>query len=322
MSQRKQKQNLLDYDDLLLYWYYILQEDGLAKAIGARFDHILVDEYQDTNPIQAGILQGMRKQCKNITVVGDDAQSIYGFRSATVRNMLDFPAQFPGATIIKLEQNYRSIQPILETTNRVIAQSSQRYAKDLWSERKGGERPQLITCVDENDQDETVIRKVLEHYEQGILLRKQAVLFRAASNSASLELALTRHNIPFHKYGGLRFLETAHVKDLICILRIIENPKDEMAWFRILQLLKGVGPVMAQRAFQHVAANGYRPASLASFTYPGVSEEGITGLASLMKDLEVMGTDKPAVQIERIAKFYVPLLEHNYEDPAASSRRH
>jgi DNA helicase-2/ATP-dependent DNA helicase PcrA len=314
--QRKQKQNILDYDDLLLYWYYMLQDDALAKTIGGRFDHILVDEYQDTNPIQAGILQGMRQQNNNISVVGDDAQSIYGFRSATVQNMLNFPIQFPGTSIVKLEQNYRSIQPILETTNRVIAQSKERYTKDLWSDRKGGERPQLITCVDETDQDNTVIRKVLEHYEQGIPLRKQAVLFRTSSHSASLELALHSHNIPFHKYGGLRFLETAHVKDLISILRIIENPKDEMAWFRILQLLKGVGPVTAQKVFQHLAANGYKPSSLTNLTNLGATKEEIMALINLVNDIQAMGQSAPAAQIERIAKFYVPLLEYNYEDPA------
>jgi len=314
-TQRKQKQNVLDYDDLLLYWYYMLQDPGLAKTIGGRFDHILVDEYQDTNPLQAGILLGMRQQNNNITVVGDDAQSIYGFRSATVQNMLNFPAQFPGTAIVKLEQNYRSIQPILETTNRVIAKSKERYTKDLWSDRKSGERPQLITCVDESDQDNTVIRKVLEHYEQGIPLRKQAVLFRASSHSASLELALHTHNIPFHKYGGLRFLETAHVKDLISILRIIENPKDEMAWFRILQLLKGVGPVTAQKVFQHVAANGYAPSSLTILTNLGAAKEGIMALVNLVNDIQAMGQSAPSAQIERISKFYVPLLEYNYEDP-------
>jgi DNA helicase-2/ATP-dependent DNA helicase PcrA len=313
--QRKQKQNILDYDDLLLYWYYMLQDQTLAKTIGGRFDHILVDEYQDTNPIQAGILQGMRQQNKNITAVGDDAQSIYSFRSATVQNMLNFPAQFSGTTIVKLEQNYRSVQPILETTNKVIAQSKERYTKDLWSDRKVGERPQLITCVDEADQDNTVIRKVLEHYEQGIPLRKQAVLFRASSHSASLELALHSHNIPFHKYGGLRFLETAHVKDLISILRIIENPKDEMAWFRILQLLKGVGPVTAQKVFQHVAANEYRPSSIDRLTNLGAAKEEITALANLVNDIQAMGQSAPAAQIERIAKFYIPLLEYNYENP-------
>ncbi|MCK4792903.1 MAG: ATP-dependent helicase, partial [Desulfobacteraceae bacterium] len=201
---RKQKQNILDYDDLLLYLYYLLQNSEAAQSIGGRFDHILVDEYQDTNKIQAGILLGMRSENNNIMVVGDDAQSIYGFRSATIRNMLDFPQQLPGTKIIALEQNYRSIQPILDTTNRVIAQAHERYSKDLWSDRKGEQKPVLITCVDENHQDEEVIRLVLEHYEQGIPLHKQAVLFRAASHSNSLELALTRKNIPFHKYGGLR----------------------------------------------------------------------------------------------------------------------
>ena len=181
---RKQKQKLLDYDDLLLYWYHLLQEESLAKTIGGRFDHILVDEYQDTNPMQSRILMGMRRYNSNITVVGDDAQSIYSFRSATVRNMLDFPTHFPGTRVITLEQNYRSLPPILETTNCLIAQAKERYAKELWSERKGGQKPQLITCQDESEQDETVIRQVLEHYEQGIPLKKQAVLFRAASHSA------------------------------------------------------------------------------------------------------------------------------------------
>lgn len=308
--QRKQKQNLLDYDDLLLYWYQILQEETIRKAIDSRFDHILVDEYQDTNPVQSRILQSMRRDCKNITVVGDDAQSIYSFRSATIRNMLDFPKQFPGTRKVTLEQNYRSLQPILTTTNLVIAQSSERYSKDLWTARTGGDRPRLITCLDENGQDETVIKYILEHYEQGIPLRKQAVLFRAASHSASLELALSRHNIPFHKYGGLKFLETAHVKDLISILRMAENPRDEIAWFRILQLLEGVGPVTAAAAFHHMET-----ASLETFKAPAGAKDAIDSLAMLMKDLKGMTALKPSAQVERISKFYLPLLEQNYDDP-------
>ncbi len=313
--QRKQKHNLLDYDDLLLYWFQLIQEVALAKSIGGRFDHILVDEYQDTNPVQSRILQGMRRDSQNITVVGDDAQSIYSFRSATVRNMLDFPEQFPGGRVVTLEQNYRSRQPILETTNRVIAQAHERHSKELWSERNGGQQPQLITCVDESGQDEAVIRKLLEHYEQGIPLRRQAVLFRAASHSMSLELALVRHNIPFHKYGGLRFLEAAHIKDLISILRIIENPRDEIAWFRVLQLLSGVGPVTAGAVFQHIVSHGYRPSSLAEFKAPASAKEEIGELATMMKDIEEMGPDNPSAQVERIARFYLPLLERNYDDP-------
>jgi DNA helicase-2/ATP-dependent DNA helicase PcrA len=257
----------------------------------------------------------MRKNNKNITVVGDDAQSIYRFRSATIRNMLDFPTLFPGTRIVTLEQNYRSLLPVLETTNRVITLSRERYSKELWTERKGGERPQLINCVDENGQDETVIRQVLEHYEQGIPLHQQAVLFRAASHSNSLELALTRSNIPFHKYGGLRFLETAHIKDLISILRIAENPRDEIAWFRILQLLSGVGPATAAAAVRHVTDNGFTPSSLTSFAAPSAAREQIGELAAVMKDLEEMGAENPSVQVERIRRFYLPLLRQNYEDP-------
>ncbi|HDL85512.1 MAG TPA: ATP-dependent helicase, partial [Candidatus Acetothermia bacterium] len=194
---RKQERNVLDYDDLLLYWAEILSSDRLASELSSRFDHILVDEYQDTNPIQARILRGMRHGNNNIMVVGDDAQSIYAFRGATVKNILDFPSQFEGAKIVKLEQNYRSVSPILETTNLVIAAARQRHTKNLWSQRQGGERPKLVTCKDETQQDEYVIDRVLSHYEQGVPLRKQAVLFRAGHLSDSLEIELTCRNIPY-----------------------------------------------------------------------------------------------------------------------------
>jgi DNA helicase-2/ATP-dependent DNA helicase PcrA len=313
--ERKQQRSVLDYDDLLLYWYQMLQIDSLAVLMSNRFDHILVDEYQDTNRIQAGILQGMRRTNTNITVVGDDAQSIYSFRSATVKNMMDFPSQFPGAKIVTLEQNYRSVQPVLETTNRIICQARERYSKELWSDRKDGQRPQIITCLDENNQEEEVIRRVLDHYEQGIPLRRQAVLFRAASNSASLELALTRRNIPFHKYGGLRFLETAHVKDLISILRILENPRDEIAWFRVLQLLSGVGPKTAASAFRHLEENSFDPRCIAGFQAPPSARSDLASLAQLIEDLSTGEESSLAVQFDRVSRFYLPLLENNYEDP-------
>jgi len=247
-------------------------------------------------------------------VVGDDAQSIYGFRSATVRNILDFPQQFPGTKIITLEQNYRSIQPILNTTNQVIAQARERYSKDLWSDRKGDHQPKLITCSDDNCQDDEVVRLILEHYEQGIPLHRQAVLFRASSHSSSLELALTRKNIPFHKYGGLRFLETAHIKDLISMLRIMENPRDEIAWFRVLQLLKGVGPVTAASVFEHIRNNGFNLTTLTDYRAPVAARRDIKELSLLVKELAAMGDGSPGVQIERIRKFYEPLLWENYEN--------
>jgi DNA helicase-2/ATP-dependent DNA helicase PcrA len=317
---RKQKHNVIDYDDLLLYLYHILQIDELKESIGGRFDHVLVDEYQDTNILQAGILAGLRHFNNNIMVVGDDAQSIYGFRSATIRNMLDFPQQFPGTKIITLEQNYRSIQPILDTTNLVICQAKERYSKDLWSERDGEQRPQLITCIDETHQDDEIIRLVLEHYEQGIPLHKQAVLFRAASYSNSLEIALTRKNIPFHKYGGLRFLEASHIKDLVSFLRILENPRDEIAWFRVLQLLNGVGPVTAASAFDYIQQNGFSLRSISSFEAPVAAKKELAGFVSLVIELSNMGDVNPSAQIDRIVKFYRPLLWRNYENAEPRER--
>ncbi len=313
--QQKQKLSTLDYDDLLLYWYYLLDDEKVAESIEKRFDHILVDEYQDTNRIQAEILVRMRKSNKNILVVGDDAQSIYSFRSANVQNMLDFPKYFSNTKIIKLEQNYRSTEPILTTTNKVIAQAKNRYSKDLFTKRKGGQRPQLITCKDESHQDEIITKKILEHYEQGIPLHKQVVLFRASSHSNSLEITLAQKNIPFHKFGGLRFLETAHVKDMISILRIIENPKDEMAWFRILKLFDGVGPITASNLFKHVIENHSKPSSIETAQVPQSAHKHVQSFAKLFLDIEKIDKDKLSAQVERINKFYLPLVEKNYENP-------
>ena len=317
---RKQERNVLDYDDLLLYWAEILADDRLADEITSRFDHILVDEYQDTNPIQARILRGMRHGNDNIMVVGDDAQSVYAFRGAAVKNILDFPAQFEGTTIIKLEQNYRSVSPILETTNLVIAAARQRHTKNLWSQREGGERPKIVTCKDETQQDEYVIDRVLSHYEQGIPLRKQAVLFRAGHLSDSLEIELTRRNIPYHKYGGLRFLEASHVKDLVAFLRIAENPRDEMAWFRALQLIDGIGPGTAARAVKHVAKEGNDPRAIRTFRVRPAAREALAALASVMDDIMMTDSISPAVQIERIRKFYDPLLNKLYDNSTVRMR--
>lgn len=312
---RKQDRNVLDYDDLLLYWDQLLADDAVAKDMGGRFDHVLVDEYQDTNPVQARILRGLRRFNANIMAVGDDAQSIYSFRAATVRNMLDFPKQFPGAQVVTLEQNYRSVTPILETTNRLIAQAKDRYTKDLWSAREGGRKPVLVACRDEAAQDRFVVETILKHYEEGIPLRKQAVLFRAAHHSDSLELELTRRNIPFHKYGGLRFLEAAHVKDLIALLRIAENPRDELAWFRVLQLVEGVGPATAREAINHVRANGDDPRAIADFAAPAAARATMKALGALLGDLLGLGRSQPAVQVERVRRFYEPLFEKRYDNP-------
>jgi DNA helicase-2/ATP-dependent DNA helicase PcrA len=310
---RKQEQNVLDYDDLLLYWAQLASDEATARHMGGRFDHILVDEYQDTNTLQADILRGMRRESHNIMAVGDDAQSIYSFRAATVRNILDFSTHFPNAAVVTLDQNYRSVTPILESTNRIIAASRQRYEKRLWSTRASPQRPFLVTCKDEDAQNEYVIGQVLAHYEEGIPLKSQAVLFRIGHLSDSLEVELTRRNIPFHKYGGLRFLEAAHVKDLVSLMRIVENPRDQIAWFRSLQLLEGVGPASAARAFRHVADHGFDPVSLADFDAPAAARPGIAGLLGMLREIKELESAGPAPQVERIRRFYDPILQKRYE---------
>lgn len=246
-ARRKKEQSLLDYDDLLLYWSALCAVPSTGKRIADQFDHILVDEYQDTNSIQAEILVGMRTGNPNITVVGDDAQSIYSFRAATVRNILDFSSHFPGATVVTLEQNYRSTQPILAASNAVMAAARERYTKVLWSDRRSDLKPALVTCSDEAEQTEAVCRNILDHLERGTALKNQAVLFRAGHHSALLEVELARRNIPFHKYGGLKFIEAAHIKDMLAFLRLLQNPFDEISWFRVLLMFEGVGPRTARR---------------------------------------------------------------------------
>ena len=251
---RKGEQSVLDYDDLLLFWHGLLTDARAARSIRGRFDCVLVDEYQDTNVLQAEILQMLCPGGKNLTVVGDDAQAIYSFRAATVRNILDFPRQFPGTTMVTLEQNYRSTQPILDATNDVIAAAAERHAKNLWSRRRGRRQAPAGVLRGRGRAERVHHPAVLDHREAGIPLRRQAVLFRASHHSLALELELSRRNIPFHKYGGLRFVETAHVKDLLAFLRLAENPRDLMAGTRVLMLLPGVGPKKARALMDDLAA--------------------------------------------------------------------
>src|SRR5712664_2339552 len=252
--EAKQKQNVLDYDDLLLYWAQMVGDAGLADDIGGRFDHVLVDEYQDTNRLQSSILLALKPGGRGLTVVGDDAQSIYSFRAATVRNILDFPDQFsPRAEIITLDRNYRSTQPILSAANGVIDLARERFTKNLWTERTSSAKPRLVGVRDETDQARYIVERILETREEGTLLKQQAVLFRASSHSGPLEVELTRRNIPFVKFGGLKFLDAAHVKDMLAMLRFVENPRDRVAGFRLMQLLPGVGPTSAQRVLDAMA---------------------------------------------------------------------
>lgn len=244
----KQEQNVLDYDDLLLAWAQVMEAPDFAAHIGSAWDHVLIDEYQDTNRLQARILLGLKPDGRGLTVVGDDAQSIYAFRAATVRNILDFPKCFePNASVITLDRNYRSTAPILEAANAVIGLARERFIKDLWTERVSAEKPRLVTVATEADQARYVVDRVLDEREAGTRLKDQAVLFRTSSHSGQVEIELTRRNVPFVKFGGLKFLDSAHVKDLLALLRFAQNPRDRVAGFRALQLMAGVGPVAAGR---------------------------------------------------------------------------
>jgi DNA helicase-2/ATP-dependent DNA helicase PcrA len=319
-TQRKRALNLLDYDDLLLFWR-VVAESPAGQLAAREFEHILVDEYQDTNPLQAQILLALRREQRNLMVVGDDAQAIYSFRSASVRNILDFPEHFPGARLITLDQNYRSTRPILEASNAVIALARERFPKELWSVRPGGARPRLVTCPDENEQALEVCRNVLEQREQGVELRRQAVLFRTSHHSDLLELELTRRNIPFVKYGGLKFLEAAHVKDVLAMLRVLENPRDEVSWFRVLQLLDGIGPASARALMESIGVrSGVAPVQTFVLSPPrppsAAAAVGLDALRSVFGDCTT-GALSPAAEIARIRRFVEPIFERRYSSAPA-----
>src|SRR5213075_1339186 len=315
--EAKQRQNVLDYDDLLLYWAQTMNDPGLADEIGGRFDHVLVDEYQDTNRLQSSILLALKPGGRGLTVVGDDAQSIYSFRAATVRNILDFPDQFsPPANIITLDRNYRSTQTILAAANGVIGLAKERFTKNLWTERTSGAKPQLVTVRDEADQARFIVERILENRESGTLLKEQAVLFRTSSHSGPLEIELTRRNIPFVKFGGLKFLDAAHIKDILALLRFVENPRDRVAGFRLLHLLPGVGSATAQRVLDRMAESADAIAALAGIPTPPRAGDDWKGFVETMGNLRY--SEWP-VDLERARLWYEPHLDRIHED--AETRR-
>jgi DNA helicase II / ATP-dependent DNA helicase PcrA len=328
-TSRKAERNLVDYDDLLLFWQIMLEQSPpIAERIAALYDHLLVDEYQDTNVLQSSILRGMCRQHRNITVVGDDAQSIYSFRGADVHNILDFPKQFSGARLVTLEQNYRSTQPILDVTNTVISRAEERYTKNLWTHRTGGEVPWLVTARDEKQQTRFVVDRVLELYEEGTPLREMAVLFRASYMSADLEIELANRKIPFDKWGGLKFLEAAHVKDVLAFLRVLENPRDEVSWTRLLMLMPGIGDVTARAATAAMAERGWDPDAFTHWLPPQRAREAHERLSSLLRSLRRKrpssggsGRDTEGqsvgAEIETIRGLYDEILRERYDRPEA-----
>lgn len=313
----KQAQRVLDYDDLLLYWRFMMEEPSVASRVAGRFDHVLVDEYQDTNALQAAILRELKPDGRGLTVVGDDAQSIYAFRAATVRNILDFPEQFdPPARVVSLERNYRSTQPILRACNAVMEGAKERFAKRLHSHRESQQKPLFVTVDDEVCQVDYVVDHILEHREAGVALRRQAVLFRTSHHSDALEVELGRRNIPFVKFGGLKFLEAAHVKDVVCILRWAENPRDAVASFRVLQLLAGVGPGHARRAIDHLGEANFDLRKLAGFRPPPAAAEDWPKLCQLLARLGADFATWPG-QLEQVRRWYEPHLERIYDSPGS-----
>ncbi len=319
---RKQANGVLDYDDLLQWWDAALADAAIAREIGARFDHVLVDEYQDTNLLQARILHAMKADGRGLMVVGDDAQSIYAFRAADVGNILEFPKHFdPPACRVTLEQNYRSVQPVLDLANALIGEGARQYPKTLSAQRAGGARPCLVTVLDDQAQADWVVGEVLRQRESGVALKRQAVLFRSAHHSDLLEIELARSNIPFVKHGGLKFMEAAHVKDLLAVLRWAQNPRNSIAAFRALQLMPGMGPANAQRCLERFAqsfaqAGTYAAfVALAGYAAPDAAGTHWQAFVGLMAEL---GRPDAAWrgQLDRARGWYQPLLERRHDDAA------
>jgi len=313
-AKAKMEQACLDYDDLLLYCYHMAKVPEIAKQVREQFDYILVDEYQDTNVLQAGILKGFFPSGEGLTVVGDDAQSIYSFRAADVDNILNFPQQFnPPATVISLKQNYRSHQGILDLSNSLLSEGDEGYKVELFSEKKSGIKPKLVTVEDDTKQAEYIVKQVLAARERGIELKKQAILFRSSYHSDRLELELSRRNIPYVKHGGLKFLEAAHVKDLLSIIRWADNPKHKISAFRLLKLLPGIGPKIAEKAINFLTVKQYDLSELIDYPIPHAAKESFQALVNVTRKIhnnEIAWNE----QVNEAVKVYQGLLEANYDD--------
>jgi DNA helicase II / ATP-dependent DNA helicase PcrA len=311
--EQKQRYNVLDYDDLLLYWHLMMSDPRLAQHVGSNFDHVLVDEYQDTNKLQAEILYGLKADGAGLTVVGDDAQAIYSFRAAAVENILGFPDRFkPRAEVVTLAQNYRSTQEVLDVANALMADAPRQHRKHLLSIRGKGARGRIVTTDELQAQAEYVCTEILRRREANVPLRRQAVLFRTSSHSDILEVELAKRKIPFVKFGGLKFLEAGHIKDLMAILRWADNPRNTLAAFRTLQLLPGMGPVNARKAIEHLEAQGGSFTALQTFTPPQPASAAWAKLSELMLALGEPQRPWPG-QLHLAREWYKPQFERIYE---------
>lgn len=313
----KRQRQLMDYDDLLVKLRLLLSEhEATRQAISSNFRYILVDEYQDTNRLQADLVRKLAATHDNVMVVGDDSQSIYAFRGATFRNIMEFPQLFPGATIYKLEENYRSTQPILNLANEIIRGAAEKYSKQLFTRKLDGPLPALVQAAGENAQSRFVAQKILELREEGIPLDEIAVLFRSSFHSFDLEIELSRRDLPFVKRGGFKFIETAHVKDLLAHLRVIENPLDAVSWNRVLLLVEGVGPKKAQdliASFVRDERPDIQPGDVLK-DVGGRSGRALKELARVLDEAGRAGSLTPAEQVNEIYGYYLPILKEQYDD--------
>jgi DNA helicase II / ATP-dependent DNA helicase PcrA len=312
-TEYKRRNSLLDYDDLLVYLKRFLLDSPSAKSFLSTIRFVMVDEYQDTNKLQADIVKGLTQLNKNIMVVGDDSQSIYSFRGANFKNIIEFPLLFPDVKIIKLEENYRSVQPVLDFTNHILERAVEKFPKHLYTRRGGGELPVIIAASTENLQSKFIIEKILDLREEGVPLKDIAILFRSSFFSFDLEIELNKANIPFQKFGGMKFIETAHIKDVLAFLRIAANPKDVVSWYRVLLLHEGVGPKTAQKILDELATARItikaNPENAAEFRY----KDSIADLFKLLYQLHTL-KELPSEKLERVIEYYFPLFKANYDD--------
>ncbi|MEO8339794.1 MAG: ATP-dependent helicase [Nitrospirota bacterium] len=309
----KRQRQLVDYDDLLVLLRRLVMEDeGVRRTISSLYRYILVDEYQDTNRLQADVVRHLASTHQNVMVVGDDAQSIYAFRGATFKNIMEFPSLFPGTIIYKLEENYRSTQPILNLANTIIDAATEKYSKHLFTRKIDGPLPVLVEAAGENAQSRFIAQKILELREEGVPLDEMAVLFRSSFHSFDLEIELSRHGLPFVKRGGVKFIETAHVKDLLAHMRVVANPLDVVSWHRVLMLVEGVGPKKAQDVLATLVKSDKPYYTLREMT--GRSGKGLRDLALTLESLAVAGDLRPSEQVNHMYEYYLPILKTQYDD--------
>lgn len=319
-DKRKHEHHFFDFDDLLIYLQLLLKSHpDIRDRISSTYRYIMVDEYQDTNTIQAEILYQLAGTHQNIMVVGDDSQSIYAFRGANFKNIMNFPKMFPRTRIIGLEENYRSVQPILNLTNDIIDRAKEKYTKNLFTRRSGGSLPVLLAAQDENMQSRFVIDKIKELQQAQISLNEIAVLFRAGFHSFDLEIELNREAIPFIKVGGFKFVESAHIKDVLAHLRVMANARDRISWYRILLLIDKVGPKSAQKIYEAVLHENSGYTGLLTIQLKSNNPKGLERLKNLFSIIDTHAMSV-AQMGENVVKYYMKILEQNYDDHPKRAR--